>query len=178
MHAAIAQRRAISTRLKQPHLPQGAPTSPALANLCAFGLDLRLNALAERFGARYTRYADDLVFSGSKALHQQWVDFRAWVTAIAQDEGFTLRADKTRVMPAHQRQYVTGLVVNERTNYSRTQFDILKARLHRLGQQPQVDISERARLTGEIQWASQWLAPTRRAKLQRLLHAIRFSNEI
>lgn len=175
---AIAQRRAISTRLKQPHLPQGAPTSPALANLCAFGLDLRLNALAERFGARYTRYADDLVFSGSKALHQQWVDFRAWVTAIAQDEGFTLRADKTRVMPAHQRQYVTGLVVNERTNYSRTQFDILKARLHRLGQQPQVDISERARLTGEVQWASQWLAPTRRAKLQRLLHAIRFSNEL
>ena len=81
-------------------------------------------------------------------------------------------------MPAHQRQYVTGLVVNERTNYSRTQFDILKARLHRLGQQPQVDISERARLTGEIQWASQWLAPTRRAKLQRLLHAIRFSNEL
>ena len=142
------------------------------------GLDLRLHALAERFGARYTRYADDLVFSGSKALHQQWVDLRAWVTAIAQDEGFTLRADKTRVMPAHQRQYVTGLVVNERTNYSRTQFDILKARLHRLGQQPQVDISERARLTGEVQWASQWLAPTRRAKLQRLLHAIRFSNEL
>jgi hypothetical protein len=41
-----------------------------------------------------------------------------------------------------------------------------------------VDISERARLTGEVQWASQWLAPTRRAKLQRLLHAIRFSNAL
>ncbi|KRD21359.1 DNA polymerase [Acidovorax sp. Root267] len=175
---AIAQRHTIGARLKQPHLPQGAPTSPALANLCAFGLDLRLHALAEHFGARYTRYADDLVFSGPKALlHRQWVDFRAWVTAIAQDEGFTLRADKTRVIPAHQRQYVTGLVVNQRTNYSRTQFDTLKARLHRLAQQPPVNISERARLAGEIQWASQWLAPTRSAKLQRLLHAIRSSNE-
>jgi hypothetical protein len=41
-----------------------------------------------------------------------------------------------------------------------------------------VDIGERARLTGEIQWASQWLVPTRRAKLQRLLHAIPFSKEL
>lgn len=175
---AIAPRRAISARLAEPHLPQGAPTSPALANLCAFGLDLRLHALAVRFGARYTRYADDLVFSGSKTLlHRQLVEFRAWVTAIAQDEGFALRSDKTRVMPAHQRQYVTGLVVNERTNFSRAQFDTLKARLHRLGQQPQVEASERTRLAGEIQWASQWLAPARCAKLQRLLNAIRFSNE-
>lgn len=174
---AISQRRALGTRLAQAHLPQGAPTSPALANLCAFGLDLRLQALAQRFGARYTRYADDLVFSGPKALRlRQWIDLRAWVIAIAQDEGFILRADKTRVMPAHQRQYVTGLVVNERTNYSRTQFDALKARLHRLGQQPRVDPSERAPLMGEIQWASQWLAPTRCAKLQRLFHTIRFSN--
>ncbi len=171
---AIAQRRAITARLATPHLPQGAPTSPALANLCAFGLDLRLHALAQRFGARYTRYADDLVFSGPKALYRQWEDLRVWVSAIVRDEGYTLRADKTRVMPAHQRQYVTGLVVNEGTNYSRVQFDTLKARLHRLGQQAWVDPGERSRLLGEIQWASQWLAPTRCAKLQRLFNAIPF----
>lgn len=47
------------------HLPQGAPTSPALANLAAYGLDIRLSALAEHTGARYSRYADDLVFSFS-----------------------------------------------------------------------------------------------------------------
>lgn len=172
---AIALRRALGARLARPHLPQGAPTSPALANLCAFGMDVRLNALAQRFGARYTRYADDMVFSGQATLRGQLVELKAWVTAIVEDEGFVLRADKTRVMPAHQRQTVTGLVVNQRLNYSRAQFDGLKARLHRLGQQPSVDPAERARLEGEIQWACRWLAPARCDKLWRLFSAIRFS---
>ena len=172
---AIAQRRAIAARLAQAHLPQGAPTSPALANLCGFGLDLRLAALAERFGARYTRYADDLIFSGPAPLRGQFVEMRAWVGAIARDEGFALRADKTRVMPAHQRQFVTGLVVNERPNYSRAQYDLLRARLHRLAQVAEVPGTERARLAGEIHWARQWLAPSRGAKLQRLFDALRFA---
>ncbi len=47
-----------------PHLPQGAPTSPALANLLAWTLDRRLHGLARAMEANYTRYADDLAFSG------------------------------------------------------------------------------------------------------------------
>src|SRR6185436_6088616 len=55
---------ALRNKLLGRHLPQGAPTSPALANLCAYPLDARLTGLARRFSATYTRYADDLLLSG------------------------------------------------------------------------------------------------------------------
>ena len=58
----------LARRLATPHLPQGAPTSPALANLAAFGLDRRLTGLARAVGARYSRYADDLVLSSDAYL--------------------------------------------------------------------------------------------------------------
>jgi hypothetical protein len=51
-----------------PHFAQGAPTSPALANLLACRLDVRLHGLARAAGARYTRYAADLTFSGDSGF--------------------------------------------------------------------------------------------------------------
>lgn len=161
-------------RLASPHLPQGAPTSPQLANLCAFRLDLRLDGLAQRFGARYSRYADDLVFSGATRPALDAARLHAWVRAIAHDEGFRLRADKTRLMRAGGRQTVTGLVVNETPHLSRPDYDRLRAELHRLGRGPAVDPSLRAPLLGRLAWARQFVAPSRQAKLQRLFDAISF----
>ena len=172
--ARLAAARAQSQRLARPHLAQGAPTSPALANLCAFGLDVRLCALAERFGAHYSRYADDLVFSGPAELRGQLRNLRAWVAAIVRAEGFALNREKTRVMQAHQRQQVTGVVLNQRANLSRSDYDALKARLHRLSRSGPVPAPERARLAGQLQWARQWLAPSRQAKLLALFQAIEF----
>ncbi|MCU1631215.1 MAG: RNA-directed polymerase [Pseudonocardia sp.] len=65
---------------------------------------------AAAVGARYGRYADGLVFSGDRGLPVHGLLRRA--RDIAADEGFSVRPDKTRIMPAHHRQRVTGLVVN------------------------------------------------------------------
>src|SRR5262249_23774937 len=73
------------------HLPQGAPTSPALANLCAYRLDVRLAALAESLGAAYTRYADDLAFSGDEEFERGIKRIHVQVCRIALDEGFEVR---------------------------------------------------------------------------------------
>lgn len=162
-------------RLASAHLPQGAPTSPALANLCAFGLDLRLSGLAERFGARYSRYADDLVFSGPAALGARFRVLQAWVDAIARAEGFALHPAKTRRMPAHRRQRVTGLVVNEKPNLPRDEYDLLRARLHRLALQSAhtpVAADVREALLGQLAWARRFVCVSRAQKLERLFEGI------
>jgi hypothetical protein len=112
-----------------PHLPQGAPTSPAIANLCAYRVDCRLNGLAQSMGAVYTRYADDLAFSGDSELERGVDRFAARAAAILQEEGFTVHHRKTRIMRRGVRQYLAGLVTNERLNIVRTDFDRLKATL-------------------------------------------------
>lgn len=121
-------RRRLLDRLAGPHLPQGAPTSPAAANLLAHRLDRRLTGLATAIGAGYGRYADDLVFSGDRTLPAHGLVGR--VAVIAAEEGFRVRPDKTRVMPDHHRQRITGLVVNARPAVSRVEYDALRALLH------------------------------------------------
>ncbi len=114
-------------RLRERHLPQGSPTSPALANLAAYHLDCRLTGLAAYYGATYTRYADDLTFSGGRQLFRIRTRFQLAVQDIAANEGFVVNPHKTRVMGQAGRQTVTGVVVNVRPNVARTELDLLKA---------------------------------------------------
>jgi RNA-directed DNA polymerase len=124
----IGMDRPTAARLRATHLPQGAPTSPALANLAARQLDIRASGLARSVGSRYSRYADDLAFSGGADID---VDRLLWLTSqIAHDEGFTIHPDKTRVRRAHQRQQLTGLVVNSWPAVPREEYDNLRALLH------------------------------------------------
>jgi hypothetical protein len=113
----------------QPHLPQGAPTSPALANLCAFGLDCRLAGLARAVAATYTRYADDLLFSGGPDFASKVERFQAHIGAIVIEEGFTVAFRKTRRMRRGTRQHAAGLILNRKMNIARDEFDTLKATL-------------------------------------------------
>jgi hypothetical protein len=116
--------------LRFPHLPQGAPTSAALANLCAYRLDCRLAGLARSVGAQYTRYADDLAFSGDEQLERRARRFQVAVCRIALEEGFEVHVRKTRFMRRSVRQQLCGIVVNACPNLPRAEFDRLKAILH------------------------------------------------
>jgi RNA-directed DNA polymerase len=111
----------------RPHLPQGAPTSPALANLCAYRLDCRLTGLADWSGGAYTRYGDDLAFSGGREFARSAEQYAAQIGAIVLEEGWSVNHRKTRVMPQSVRQHLAGLVTNERVNVSRASYDELKA---------------------------------------------------
>ena len=152
----------LARRLAAPHLPQGAPTSPALANLAAYRLDCRLAG----FGVTYTRYADDLVFSTDRNLR------RLRVEDIARDEGFRVNAAKTRVMGHGSRQIVTGVVVNVRPNVPRAEYDRLKAILHRAALDGPGDLDP-AHVMGRIAWVES-LNPARGAKLRARFAAIRW----
>ena len=111
------------------HLPQGAPTSPALANLSAYGLDVRLAGLARSFGANFTRYADDMTSSGPAELGHGLSILVPLVQQIVRQERFSINKAKRKVLRSHQRQVVTGVVVNEKPNVSRAHYDRLKATL-------------------------------------------------
>ncbi len=117
-------------RYRRPHLPQGAPSSPALANLAAYRLDCRLAGLATAAEANYTRYADDLVFSGGLNFSRGVERFAVRVGAIALEEGFELNHRKTRLMRQGVSQRAVGIVLNQHPNIPRRDFDALKATLH------------------------------------------------
>jgi RNA-directed DNA polymerase len=163
--AGRAAHHRLGRRLATPHLPQGAPTSPALANLCTYRLDCRLAGLADGFGATYSRYADDLVLSGGSLLHAASARVRALAEAIVRAEGFRPNPRKTALMTQAGRQRVCGVVVNEHPNLSRPDYDRLRAELHRAASEG-ADEAARARLLGRIAWAEA-LNPARGAKLRR-----------
>lgn len=160
--------------LRGRHVPQGAPTSPALVNLALRRLDFRVAGFASKNGLTYTRYGDDLALSGDEVN----VGRILWVLAhVIADEGFTLHPDKVRVMGDHQRQQLAGLVVNAGPRSRRDDFDELKALLHnaiRTGAHAQNRIGHsdfRAHVYGRIGWVATG-SPARRRKLSALAEQV------
>ena len=117
-------------QFRQSHLPQGAPSSPALANLAAYRLDRRLAGLAKKFTATYTRYADDLLFSGNEFFARSNRRFHVFVLATILDEGFLINPRKTHRMRRGVRQRAAGLSLNDKVNTNRRDYEKLKAILH------------------------------------------------
>ncbi len=95
-------------------LPQGSPASPSISNHILLKLDKRLGKLAESVGADYSRYADDITFSGKRGIST----IIPLVEQIVEEEGFLVNENKTRLQYNNQRQEVTGLIVNNKISVS------------------------------------------------------------
>ncbi len=163
----------------RPHLPQGAPTSPALANLCAYRMDCRLSGLAKAVGAAYTRYADDLAFSGGHNFERCVKRFSLHVAVILREEGFAANHRKTRLMRQGVRQHLAGLTTNQQVNVTRTDYDRLKAVLTNcLRQGPESQNREghprfREHLLGRVSFV-EMINPEKGKRLHAILDRIRW----
>jgi hypothetical protein len=180
--AQLRAEKAEARKYMERHLPQGAPTSPALANLCAYRLDLRLAGAAHECGARYSRYVDDLVMSCATPSRAHAARIALMAYTIIIEEGFVPNARKTRIMSRSQAQCVTGLVVNDKPNVPRKEYDRLKAILTNCvrhgpaSQNREAHADFRAHLLGRVSHV-QHVNPLRGERLRALFARIQWNCE-
>lgn len=149
-------------------LPQGAPTSPAIANIVAIPLDEKLSDIARRDHIVYSRYADDLSFSANQLIN---IEFREEISQAVKDFGFTIQPTKTRLMGPATRREVTGLTVNQQVSIPRVRRRELRAYFHKISLSPAQFASERQRAIGYARWLYDY-HPTEGAKALRVVSLI------
>ena len=114
-------------------LPQGAPTSPALANLVMRRLDAKMNTYCLERGISYTRYSDDLTFSANEMDAGALIRF---ARMALREEGFALNFEKIRVLGAGAQHRVCGLVVNEKLSVPKAYWKKLRQEMYYLSKYP------------------------------------------
>ena len=136
-------------------LPQGAPTSPAVSNLVMRPFDVHMGKWCGEREIRYTRYCDDLTFSGAFAPEEVIRKVRGFLQVY----GFELNRKKTRVLGRGNAQSVTGIVVNEKAQVSRAYRRKLRQEVYlfdrygaKLSGEPKNDEKERLRLLGKMRY--------------------------
>jgi len=113
-------------------LPQGSPASPMITNIICVKMDKRINGLCEKLGLIYTRYADDMSFSYIGNIDDFSIGgFLNSINKIIEDEGFHLKKEKTHILRKNNRQYITGIVINNKEiGVPKKWVKILKASIH------------------------------------------------
>jgi RNA-directed DNA polymerase len=97
-------------------LPMGAPTSPILANLCSYELDLKLRRFCEQNQLTYSRYADDLTFSSNENISDKLIQS---LIQVIRENGFDINYKKLRRIGSHKKQKITGIIVNQKLSVER-----------------------------------------------------------
>jgi retron-type reverse transcriptase len=112
-------------------LPQGSPCSPKLANLVTWRLDLRIQGYVGKRGLNYTRYADDLTFSGLSPA--KVVKILPMVKHIINNENFEINNSKTRIAGSARAKTVTGLVISgENIGIGKKKYNKLRSKIFHL----------------------------------------------
>ena len=109
-------------------LPQGAPTSPSIANQIFLEADIEIAKLCGDYGISYSRYADDLSFSAKEPIP---VEFMNSIKKLVVKFGFSINAKKTRLMGPKCRREVTGLTVNDKVSIPRIKRRQIRSQFHR-----------------------------------------------
>ena len=111
-------------------LPQGAPSSPILSNIVCADLDNKLTELSNTYKLTYTRYADDITFSGMENVFEPQSPFIETLKEIIEECNFHINKKKIRLQGKWERQKVTGLVVNNTVNVGRKYIRELRSLLY------------------------------------------------
>jgi RNA-directed DNA polymerase len=147
------------------HCVQGAPTSPGLCNALVLRMDHRLAGLAKKRGLAYTRYADDLTFSGGFSREDAH-KLRAIIARIVEESGFVVNQAKTRLAGTGSRQTVTGVVVNRVLGLSRQERRKIRAAQHQLRRlNAEISADQERSLAGKLAYLNM-LNPQQAAKLR------------
>ena len=110
-------------------LPQGSPMSPLVSNICCEKLDSDLKNFSVEHKLSYSRYADDITFSGYRRIFNDEF-FSDLGKIIGKKHHFRIKKTKTRIQKRNNRQEVTGVVVNDKLNVNRTYVRNLRALIH------------------------------------------------
>ena len=152
-------------------LPQGSPCSPKLANLSAWTLDVRIQGYVGKRGINYTRYADDLSFSGLNP--SKVVNLIPMIKTIVEDENFIINPSKTRIAGSARAKVVTGLVIsNDSFGIGKQKYKNVRAKIHHLtlrGEQKNI------KLLYEV---NGWLSYLNSVDKKRLAKAKKYINEL
>lgn len=149
-------------------LPQGAPTSPALANIAFSPTDEALESLAEQWNCVYTRYADDLAFSGDRFFSSK--DMKQ-VAMILRQSGFRINYRKSRILGSGARQVVAGLVVNQSGLPPRVKRRRWRATFHQAKLDPKRYEGQSSKLKGVAAFVNEY-APFLAENYQRIANKV------
>lgn len=145
------------------YLPQGSPTSGALANACTRQLDNDLSTLALNAHLRYTRYSDDMTFSSRGPLDRaRAAEFIGQVRRLVTASGLTLHAKKTKIIPPGARKIVLGMLVTDTgVGILREQRRMVDLHIHAVAKYGPIDYAERRNFDSVLSYINHvegWLA--------------------